>query len=64
MHLVFDHRAAGADPNAGAKLGIKLTDSVQFLISPQGDIAFSDEAVLGTDNSWVWPLGLGFRIQP
>ena len=50
--------------NAGAKLGIKLTDSVQFLISPQGDIAFSDEAVLGTDNSWVWPLGLGFRIQP
>lgn len=50
--------------NAGAKLGIRLTDSVQLLISPQGDIAFSDEAVLGTDNSWVWPLGIGLRITP
>ncbi|MDA0330246.1 MAG: hypothetical protein O2958_14730 [Gemmatimonadetes bacterium] len=47
-----------------AKLGIKLSDSVQLLISPQGDIAFSDEAALGTNNSWVWPLAAGFRILP
>jgi hypothetical protein len=50
--------------NAGAKLGYKLTDSVEFLISPQGDIAFSDTDAVGTDNSWVWPFGIGFRVSP
>jgi len=49
--------------NAGAKLGIKIAPSVEFLISPQGDIAFSDEAELGTSNSWVWPLGIGLRFM-
>ncbi len=49
--------------NAGAKLGIKATPSVDILISPQGDIAFSDEADLGTTNAWVWPLGVGFRVK-
>jgi hypothetical protein len=36
---------------------------VDFLISPQGDIAFSDEAEVGTSNSWVWPFGVGLRIK-
>jgi hypothetical protein len=49
--------------NAGAKLGIQLSPSVDFLISPQGDIAFSDEAEVGTSNSWVWPFGVGLRIK-
>jgi len=49
--------------NAGAKLGIKVSPSVDLLISPQGDIAFADEADLGTTNAWVWPLGVGFRVQ-
>lgn len=50
--------------NAGAKLGIKLSPTIQLLVSPQGDIAFSDADFVGTDNSWVWPLGIGFRVTP
>ena len=49
--------------NAGAKLGIKVSPMVDVLISPQGDIAFADEADLGTTNAWVWPLGAGFRVR-
>jgi len=49
--------------NAGAKVGIKVSPMVEFLISPQGDIAFADEVDLGTTNAWVWPLGLGFRVK-
>ena len=49
--------------NAGVKLGIRLTPAVELLVSPQGDIAFTDKAKLGTDNAWVWPLGLGFRFS-
>jgi hypothetical protein len=32
-------------------------------MSPQGDIAFTDEDVLGTDNAWVWPFSVGVRIN-
>jgi hypothetical protein len=49
--------------NAGAKVGIRLSPSLEFLISPQGDIAFTKEADLGTTNSWVWPLGVGLRAK-
>lgn len=49
--------------NAGAKLGIRVAPSVELLISPQGDIAFSDEAEVGTTNSWVWPFGVGLRVK-
>jgi len=49
--------------NAGAKIGIRLTDAVELLISPQGDIAFSKEADVGTSNSWVWPIGAGLRFK-
>jgi hypothetical protein len=33
------------------------------ILSPQGDIAFSDEAEVTTDNSWIWPFAAGFRIR-
>ncbi|MGE0440022.1 MAG: outer membrane beta-barrel protein [Gemmatimonadales bacterium] len=49
--------------NAGAKIGIRLADAVELLISPQGDIAFSKEADVGTSNAWVWPLGAGLRFR-
>ena len=49
--------------NAGAKLGIRLSPSAELLLSPQGDIAFADEADLGTTNAWVWPLGAGVRFN-
>lgn len=49
--------------NAGAKIGIRLADAVELLISPQGDIAFSKEADVGTSNSWVWPIGAGLRFK-
>jgi hypothetical protein len=35
---------------------------VSFLLSPQGDIAFTDEDEVGTGNSWVWPFTAGLRI--
>lgn len=49
--------------NAGAKLAIKVSPMFDLLISPQGDIAFADEAELGTTNAWVWPLAVGFRVK-
>jgi hypothetical protein len=33
------------------------------VVSPQGDIAFSDEAEVGTNNSWVWPVTAGLRVS-
>jgi hypothetical protein len=49
--------------NVGAKISYRLTPTVSFLLSPQGDIAFSDADVLGTDNSWVWPFTAGIRLN-
>jgi hypothetical protein len=49
--------------NAGAKVAIALSNSIDLLISPQGDIAFTEEADLGTTNAWVWPFGAGLRIN-
>jgi hypothetical protein len=49
--------------NAGAKLAYNFNRSLAFVLSPQGDIAFSDEADVGTDNSWVWPVTAGFRVN-
>ena len=49
--------------NAGAKVAIALSDAVELLISPQGDIAFTKEEDLGTSNAWVWPLGAGLRFR-
>lgn len=49
--------------NAGAKIAVALSDAVDLLISPQGDIAFTKEAELGTTNAWVWPFGAGLRFR-
>lgn len=49
--------------NAGAKLAYNFNPSVAFVLSPQGDIAFSKESELGTSNAWVWPVTAGFRFN-
>ena len=49
--------------NAGAKLSYSFNPGIAFVLSPQGDIAFSDEAEVGTDNAWVWPITAGLRIN-
>jgi hypothetical protein len=49
--------------NAGAKVGVALSEAVELLISPQGDIAFTKEDDLGTSNAWVWPIGAGVRFR-
>ncbi len=49
--------------NAGAKIAVALSGAVDLLISPQGDIAFTKEADLGTTNAWVWPIGAGLRFR-
>ena len=49
--------------NVGAKIGYRLSERVSLLLSPQGDIAFSDEDELGTNNSWVWPFTAGLRVS-
>jgi hypothetical protein len=48
--------------NVGAKIAYRLSPRVNFLLSPQGDIAFTDEDEVGTSNSWVWPFTAGVRI--
>ena len=50
--------------NAGGEVGYWLNDNVSIFFSPQGDIAFSDEAEVGTDDSWVWPFTAGIEIRP
>jgi len=47
--------------NVGAKIGYRLTPRLSLVLSPQGDIAFSKEAELGTSNAWVWPFAAGIR---
>lgn len=49
--------------NVGAKLSYALSDKASFVLSPQGDIAFTKEAELGTTNAWVWPFTAGFRLS-
>ena len=48
--------------NVGAKLIYRLNDRFSLVASPQGDIAFTKEAELGTTNAWVWPFAAGLRI--
>lgn len=49
--------------NAGAKLAYNFNRSFAFVLSPQGDIAFSDEDELTTTNAWVWPFTAGLRVN-
>jgi hypothetical protein len=64
--LTFDVDGAGSSTypaiNVGAKIGYRLSPRVQLLLSPQGDIAFTDEEDVGTSNAWVWPFTAGVRI--
>jgi hypothetical protein len=64
--LTFDVDGAGSNTypaiNVGAKIGYRLSPRVQLLLSPQGDIAFTDEEDVGTSNAWVWPFTAGVRI--
>lgn len=48
--------------NAGAKLAYRFNPSLAFVLSPQGNIALSDEEELTTNNSWVWPFTAGLRV--
>ena len=49
--------------NAGAKLSYAFNPSFALVLSPQGDIAFTDEDELGTTNAWVWPITAGVRFS-
>ena len=49
--------------NAGAKLAYNLGPMFAFVVSPQGDIAFSKDEELGTTNAWVWPVTVGLRVK-
>jgi hypothetical protein len=49
--------------NAGAKITYNFNRSFAFVLSPQGDIAFSDEDELTTTNAWVWPFTAGLRVN-
>ena len=64
--LTFDADGAGSNTypaiNVGAKIGYRLSPRVQLLLSPQGDIAFTDDEDVGTSNAWVWPFTAGVRI--
>lgn len=48
--------------NVGAKLIVGLGSTVSLVLSPQGDIALSKKAEVGTTNSWVWPFAVGLRF--
>jgi len=65
--LTFDVDGAGSSNtypaiNVGAKITYRMTPTLSIVLSPQGDIAFTKEDVLGTDNAWVWPFTAGFRL--
>jgi hypothetical protein len=64
--MTFDIDGAGSNTypaiNVGAKIGYRVTPRVQLLLSPQGDIAFTKDAEVGTSNAWVWPFTAGVRI--
>jgi hypothetical protein len=49
--------------NAGAKIAYHVSRSFALVLSPQGDIAFSKQTELGTDNAWVWPVTVGVRVR-
>ena len=49
--------------NAGAKIAYNFNPSFAFVLSPQGDIALSDESELTTTNAWVWPVTAGLRVS-
>jgi hypothetical protein len=67
--LSFNIDAEGVDTetyfaiNAGAEIGYWVLDNLAIFASPQGDIAFADEDVLGTDAAFVWPFTGGLKVR-
>lgn len=49
--------------NVGAKLIYDLGGRASLVLSPQGDIAFSKKAEVGTTTAWVWPFAAGLRLN-
>ena len=49
--------------NAGAKIAYNFGSSLALVLSPQGDIAFSKEAEVGSSTAWVWPVTAGLRLR-
>lgn len=49
--------------NAGGKILYHFSPAVALVLSPQGDIAFTDEDELDTGDAWVWPLTAGLRLS-
>jgi hypothetical protein len=64
--MTFDVDGAGSNTypaiNVGAKIGYRVSPRASLLLSPQGDIAFTKDAELGTSNAWVWPFTAGIRL--
>jgi hypothetical protein len=64
--MTFDVDGAGSNTypaiNVGAKIGYRVSPRVSLLLSPQGDIAFTKDAEVGTTNAWVWPFTAGVRV--
>lgn len=64
--LTFDVDGAGSNTypaiNVGAKIGYRLSPRVSLVLSPQGDIAFTDDEDVGTSSAWVWPFTAGIRV--
>jgi hypothetical protein len=64
--MTFDADGAGSNTypaiNVGAKIGYRVSPRASLLLSPQGDIAFTKDAELGTSNAWVWPFTAGIRL--
>jgi len=64
--MTFDVDGAGSNTypaiNVGAKIGYRVSPRVSLLLSPQGDIAFTKQNELGTNNAWVWPFTAGVRL--
>ena len=49
--------------NAGGKLTYAVGSRLDLVLSPQGDIAFTDEDELGTTSAWIWPVSAGVRVR-
>jgi len=68
--MTFDPDVDGAETNtyfainAGAKLYYLFAQNVGFVLSPQGDIAFTseDDGFTGS-TAWVWPFTAGFFVN-
>jgi hypothetical protein len=64
--MTFDVDVEGGEANtyfainAGAKIYYMITETINIVISPQGDIAFVDEDKGFTGSTaWVWPITAG-----